>query len=81
TRRRSARAQPRRRATPAGQVPYGRWMWVAAYMLTRLAERLHPPAQQQVAALPQVLLQPQAIRTLGLAARWAELLVRKEEER
>ncbi len=77
----AARAQPRRRATPAGQVPYGRWMWVAAYMLTRLAERLHPPAQQQVAALPQVLLQPQAIRTLGLAARWAELLVRKEEER
>jgi len=61
------------------QVPYGRWMWLMAYSLGRLADRAKEPWRSAIRALPGALLQPAGIRTLGLAARWAELLLRKEE--
>lgn len=60
------------------QVPYGRWMWLSAYLLTRIAERLRAPWDGQVRGLQAELLRSDGVRTLGLAARWAELQLRKE---
>lgn len=67
------------------KVLWGPWMWWSAYMLTRMADRLKdkPQVREQVCSLRDRLKGEgfHGIRTLGLAARWAELLTRREEER
>jgi CRISPR-associated protein Csm1 len=69
--------KPRRQ----GQFYYGPWMWQAAYKLTRTAdalERQSPTVAQTIRAWEEQLVDParNAIVTIGLAARWAELLSR-----
>lgn len=54
-------------------------------MLTRMADRLKdkPEVREQVCSLRDRLKEEgfHEIRTLGLAARWTELLTRREEEK
>lgn len=61
---------------------YGRWMWLTAYQLTRMADAARSPsARNEIIGLRDHLLRKDetgrlAIHTLGLAARWAELRTR-----
>jgi hypothetical protein len=59
-------------------VYFGPWMWQQAYAIGRLKES-YPATMHQLNELQRVLLDVNQIRHLGLAARWAELLTRKEE--
>jgi len=64
-------------ASDRRQLHYGRWMWLAAYGLSRLIERLKDEkARAQIEALEREILTPEGIERLGLASRWAELLTR-----
>lgn len=55
-------ARPTRGGRAAGdQVPYGRWMWAAAYTVTRLAERAPRPAAARIHALRRTLLGSSAL--------------------
>jgi CRISPR-associated protein Csm1 len=70
----------------AAQFAYGPWIWQGAYQLTRLAERATGDQRQQITDLRERLLGSAAIaqRTIeraGLAARWAQLLARNDDER
>jgi len=59
----------------------GPWIWRGAYALSRLAGRIpkqNQEAREAVARLAQSCLHPSKIRFAGLAARWVELLERKE---
>lgn len=65
-----------------GAFYYGPWVWHAVYKLTRTIASLRD-ARDVAETLEQweeELLKPdtQSITTMGLAARWAELLTRKE---
>ena len=63
------------------QVYWGPWMWRGYYFLKRMARR-HEKAAPDAAAEIEYLAQSlhgdrfRAIEWIGLAARWAELLVR-----
>lgn len=68
------------------RVLWGPWMWWSAYRLTRMAGQLKDKGeevQRQVLELRDRLKGEKfhEIRTLGLAARWAELLTRGDEGR
>ena len=67
------------RNNKAGKLHFGRWMWVLAYQLTRAA--LHtkdPEVREGIVAMRNELLSSRTlVRTIGLSARWAELLTRK----
>ncbi len=66
---------------PPYQVYYGPWMWREAYALTRMASRIEDKNTKSLVLNMQVgTLSPLYIRHVGLAARWAELLTRKEKE-
>ena len=66
---------------PGAQMVYGRWLWLAAYTLTRLGERAkHGDTRSWLGALRDGLAQPGSLQRAGLAARWAELLLRRERE-
>lgn len=78
-----ARDEARRRGTlRPGQLVYGRWLWLAAYFLTRATERLpeHSDARAWIQRLREEIRHPDVIETLWLTARWAELATRKEEK-
>lgn len=72
-------------------VVYGRWMWLLAYSLKRLSQRLNQSneklAQEVMHILndtldltrPQDAIQLKTIRFLELPVKWAELLLRKGE--
>jgi CRISPR-associated protein Csm1 len=62
----------------AGQLVYGRWMWLLAYALARLAER-HERAAGELRSLELALREPASAESLGVISRWAELATRKEE--
>jgi hypothetical protein len=55
-------------------------MWQSAYLLTRLAERVSGEVKGKVHDLRDRLSADnfRAIETVGLAARWAEALTKKE---
>jgi hypothetical protein len=57
---------------------YGRWRWMQAYALGRIAQR-HSDRKDDLTAMQQALLKPETIRLAGLAARWAEYQIRTEE--
>lgn len=58
---------------------YGPWMWRQAYALSRLASRVEEPkVASAIRSLQVDVLSPEEIRYMGMAARWAELLTRKE---
>jgi CRISPR-associated protein Csm1 len=60
------------------QIVWGPHMWHSAYLLTRLAGRVHGEAEQRVLTLRNQLSEKnfQQIQFIGLAARWAEALTR-----
>jgi CRISPR-associated protein Csm1 len=67
------------------QFAYGPWVWQGAYQLTRLAERTsQPETKKAVMDLRDCIIQevqtPPFIERAGLAARWAQLLVRGKKE-
>lgn len=67
------------RPLPDPRLFYGRWTWMQAYSLTRMArrgEKRLPEARERIEGLQRSLLRPEAIRYAGLAARWAEYLAR-----
>ncbi len=56
---------------------YGRWLWLSAYFLVRLADQ-HRGAGQQLRSIAERLdAQPEALARYAYAARWAELLTRE----
>jgi len=61
---------------PEMQAYYGPWMWRQAYALTRL-QNAYPQAKTDLERLSEELLSGR-IADLGLAARWAQWLTRKE---
>jgi len=64
------------------KVELGPWIWRGAYALSRLAGRIpkeNQQAREAVTRLAQSCLRPSKIRFAGLAARWVELLERKEK--
>jgi CRISPR-associated protein Csm1 len=67
-----------------GTFYYGPWMWHAVYKLTRTIEALGkaPEVAKTLAQWEEELLSPDnnAITIIGLSARWAELLTRKESK-
>ncbi len=63
-----------------GQLVYGRWMWLLAYALARLAER-HQDAAGPLRSLESSLKEVTVAESLGVISRWAELSTRKEDER
>ena len=64
-----------------GQLYYGRWLWMQAYSLTRLAARSQNvrDAQNRIRRLQEAILTPETVHLAGLAARWADYLVRKRQ--
>ncbi len=68
------------RKTPDGHtvhVYFGPWMWRQAYAMARLREGRTPDVRAKLERLEEDLLHPR-IEYLGLAARWAQWLTRKE---
>ncbi len=66
------------------QKPYwGPWMWQGAYFLKRMEDRSKGEAQSEIGRIREALKENnfRYIETLGPAARWAELLTRKEREK
>ena len=78
--------EQRRRGTELNQmgeeqVPWGPWMWRGTYQLKRMAKRYKDDTRgAAIEALLNMLKEDnfRAIRWIGLAARWAELLTRHE---
>lgn len=83
----------RRTAVPSGvqngqgnvgrEMVFGRWQWMQAYRLTRLARKYAndvPDAVDRIRYLQQSLLTPQNVHLTGMAARWADYSLRTEEE-
>jgi len=61
-----------------GKPRFGRWMWMLAYHITRAAQRSKTqPVKRGLADIEQLMLTPQGIHTMTLAARWAELASRE----
>ncbi|MBC7252238.1 MAG: hypothetical protein H5T62_18420 [Anaerolineae bacterium] len=67
-----------RSRTGQPQTYYGPWNWRAVYQLMRMEKR-HKEVKQELAELRQLLGHEDftSIRWIGLAARWAELELRK----
>ncbi|OUC09673.1 hypothetical protein RY27_01465 [Litorilinea aerophila] len=65
------------------QVVWGRWIWRSVYTLKRMEERTRQngPVRQRLAALRGALhaRDYRLFQRLGVAARWAELLVRGKD--
>ncbi len=61
---------------------FGRWMWVSFYQLTRTAAQVKDRDVKEgiIALRDRLVVSAPLIQTIGLAARWAELLTRKREE-
>ena len=66
-----------------GKPVWGPWMWQGAYFLKRMEGRYQDNAQAEVKRIREALKENdfRYIETLGPAARWVELLMRKEQER
>jgi CRISPR-associated protein Csm1 len=64
---------------PKPQMFFGRWAWMQAYSLVRMARRSKDDeVKVRIMGLQKQLMQPATVRYSGLAARWAEYLTRKE---
>ncbi len=65
---------------PNPQIFFGRWAWMQAYSLTRMAQRSkNEEVKKRLMGLQKALMQPDTVRYSGLAARWAEYLTRGSE--
>lgn len=65
-------------ADPDQYVYFGPWMWREAYTLTRMAKKMPSADKKLIEELQVGSIDPITIRHSGLAARWTELLLRKE---
>jgi hypothetical protein len=64
-----------------GQVCWGRWAWMAAYSLTRLARGCTDREREQILQMQREWIESgERIHYLGLAARWTEYQLRGGEE-
>jgi CRISPR-associated protein Csm1 len=65
-----------------GKPTWGPWMWRGAYFLKRMEDRQQGAAKEEIARLRRRLKDDgfRYIETLGPAARWVELLMRREKE-
>ena len=63
-----------------GKPTYGPWVWRGVYALARMADRHRGDARQEIDRLREALQRDdfRGIERMGPAARWAELLTRKE---
>ena len=69
-----------RRAGKPHRLVYGRWMWMAAYQLTRMKKDAKGDAREGIDEIQESFLKPGAeSEQWGLAARWAQYLVRGGE--
>jgi CRISPR-associated protein Csm1 len=61
---------------------YGSWIWHEAYSLRRMANSLQkePKIKEEIEGLQVASTNPIYIRHLALAARWVDLITRKEED-
>jgi len=60
---------------------WGRWMWMSAYSLTRLAQGQTREKSEAIRHIQQEWIESgKRIHYLGLAARWAEYLLRGGEK-
>lgn len=68
--------------TPQGgnAVYYGPWMWQQTYALARLGRERHEDVQHRLVALQKRLVEGAQITQLGLAARWAQWLIRRRSQ-
>lgn len=76
------RQTQRRSRTGDAQFPFGPWVWQGAYQLTRAAERAPTGVQKRIEELRDWItgaagVEQRFIERAGLAARWAQLLVRE----
>ncbi|MBN1429328.1 MAG: type III-A CRISPR-associated protein Cas10/Csm1 [Anaerolineae bacterium] len=71
---------------------YGRWVWMQAYSLTRMAQRYQKQqlvdadgqvvdVRSELNVLQQSILTPQRIHLAGLAARWVDYLMREDKNK
>jgi CRISPR-associated protein Csm1 len=66
---------------PKPQMFFGRWAWMQAYSLVRMARRSRDDkVKTRIMDLQKALMQPAMVRYSGLAARWAEYLTRRHLE-
>ncbi len=77
-------ARPRYNRAGREQLTVGPWVWQGVYQFTRLAERSSDEVKQKIVDLRERLLSSERImsRTIipaGLAARWAQLLLRSRD--
>lgn len=77
-------ARPRYNRDGVEQLTVGPWVWQGVYQFTRLAERSSDEVKQKIVDLRERLLSSEGImaRTIipaGLAARWAQLLLRSRD--
>jgi CRISPR-associated protein Csm1 len=74
------RARKNKEALPNARMYLGRWAWMQAYSLTRMVRRSNDAeAKERLRRLQEAVLRPETVRFSGLAARWAEYLIRKEK--
>ncbi len=64
-----------------GRLHFGRWMWVSFYQLNRAAAQAKDREVKEgiIALRDELFTSATLIQIIGLAARWAEFLTRKEE--
>jgi len=74
------RARREKRPSPDPRMFLGRWTWMHAYSLARTARRSRDgEVQGRITELQKATLQPETVYLSGLAARWAEYLLRSPE--
>jgi FPC/CPF motif-containing protein YcgG len=58
----------------------GRWVWMHVYNLARMARGRDKEVKRRILELQKAILQPETVRLSGLAARWAEYLLRTVDD-
>jgi CRISPR-associated protein Csm1 len=72
------RPPDRKLPLPKPQMFFGRWAWMQAYSLVRMARRSkEDEVKTRIMGLQKQFMQPAIVRYSGLTARWAEYLTRK----
>jgi CRISPR-associated protein Csm1 len=71
------RAMREKRPLPDPKMFLGRWAWMHAYSLARIVWRSRDEEiKRRILELQKAILQPATVHLSGLAARWAEYLLR-----
>lgn len=73
------RARREGRPLPDPRMFLGRWTWMHAYSLARIRHSRDDEVKRRIMELQKDILQPETVYLSGLAARWAEYLLRSHE--